>query len=309
MEFTISATGGESVTVQSDNWMMALGKAISFFNLDPTLMGRWVITPGLSGVVHVEDPVIGKAWTVKPVGVLKVVAIEPTSLPPLDEDELDSPRTEDSGDDATIGEPPPLLTMPMRSQLAPPPPEPVHEPAITAEPAGIRRRNTDMVVFSADNLAERLFDLSMELAGAPAETACEMALLLSCEMVPCEASSVARGSAADFHLTIAAATGPVADQLIGRKVPFGEGIVGLCFDARIPVQINDAQNDERHNTDFDQETGFITRDVLCVPVIGEDETVYGVIQLINPEVGIAPEHVDALVQIARTLASALARAE
>jgi hypothetical protein len=295
VEFTITASSGESVSIKSENWMLALGKAMPFFQMDATSMVRWVITPGAEGAVTVEDPVAKRKWTVKP----KEMAVKIVALGPVRESVADAPdweprKEEEEPENAS---PPPMLTMPMKSSLAPPPmPDPPPMPAIT-------RKATD-----AESVAERLFDLSMDIAGAPPEEACQRALALLQEFIPCEASSVARGSVADFHLTIAAATGPVAEQLVGTQVPFGSGYVGLCFDSRIPVQVNGVEGDERHHTDIDENTGFHTRACTCVPVLRGDE-IFGVIQLLNPASPFLPEDIDVAAQVAQTLAEALGGGE
>lgn len=295
MEFTITAASGESVSVHSDNWMAALGKAMPFFQMDATSMVRWVITPGAEGAVSVEDPVAKKSWHIKPKQMaVKIVALGPAREAVADAEEW-KPRVEE--EEPVHAAPPPMLTMPMKSSLAPPPlPEPIPEPTFKA----ISRKTTDN-----ESVTERLFDLSMDIAGAEPVEACNRALDLLQDFIPCEASSIARGSMHDFHLTIVAARGPVADKIVGQVVPFGSGYVGLCFDARIPVQVNGAEQDERHHPDIDAETGFVTHACTCVPIIQGDE-IYGVIQLLNPGSPFITEDIEVASQVARTLAEAFA---
>ena len=294
MEFTVAAASGESVTVQSENWMMALGKAMAFFQMDASNMVRWVCTPGAHGHVRIDDPVTGHSWMVAPVEpVVKVVANSPTD--PTDEDMVCAEDPIDAVDDPMDAPPPPPppLAMPSRSQLRP------------ATPVPVQREAVDQVVFSTESLAERLFELSMDISGAEPAEAARRSLAVILEFVPCEAASIARASVAEFGLVYIAATGPVADQIIGCTVPFGQGLVGLCYEAGIPVQVSPVANDQRHHRAFDDEFGFRTRDVLCVPVSDHDNT-YGVVQLINPIGSFDARHVEAAQTIARTLAAALA---
>jgi len=103
-----------------------------------------------------------------------------------------------------------------------------------------------------------------------------------------------------------AASGPVADQVQGRKVPFGSGLVGLAFDIAGTLQVRDASSDSRHDADFDKSTGFETRGSLCVPVLTSDGRAFGVIQLLNPPgASFDTEQVDVVETVARTLATAL----
>lgn len=316
VEFMVTASTGESVKVQSDNWMMAMGKAMNFFALDATSMGRWVITPGPKGEVSIEDPVRKASWTVRPLDmVVRVVAVRPTTEVPLDDDDIPV-RREPTGEIDPADLPPPPLAMPTKSQLeapAMPAPTPLldddeeWDPIAQVARPKVRRHETSGEVFSSESVAERLFDLSMDIAGAPPEEACQRALELALEFVPCEAGSVLKGTVADFELTIVAATGPIADQLRGRKIAYGTGLVGLCYDANTALQVNDAHKDARHLAEFDETYGFRTRDVLCVPVSNADG-IFGVIQLINPSAPFAEEQVIAVQTIAQTLASALSEA-
>lgn len=54
------------------------------------------------------------------------------------------------------------------------------------------------------------------------------------------------------------------------KVRFGKerGIAGLVAKTGVTVNIKDAYNDARFNKDVDQKTGFVTKSLLCMPVMG-----------------------------------------
>jgi hypothetical protein len=302
----ITAASGEAVTVESENWMIAMGKAMAFFDMDAAQMVRWVCTAGPAGQVLVEDPVARRAWTVRPLDmVLKIVALGASAG--VEHEATDPPDDSYEYDPGAL--PPPTLRMPARSNLAPPPmpapiaeterpePEPEPRPAVTRSP-------TSSDVFSPESLAERLFDLSTDIAGADAKLACQLALDLIEDFVPCEAGSVARSTSTGFELTFVAARGPLAASLLGRTLPFGSGFVGLCFEAGIPVQADAAGGDKRHLGRFDAEFGFVTRETLCVPVT-RDGQVLAVVQLINPLRPFEPYQVEAVVTVARTLAENL----
>jgi sigma-B regulation protein RsbU (phosphoserine phosphatase) len=156
------------------------------------------------------------------------------------------------------------------------------------------------------NLAERLFDRTMDLsAAASADEACRVALDLVLELVACEAGSVLRGGLNDDHLRFAAVAGPAASQLLGQQIPFGHGIVGTSFDLGIAIEVADVSDDPRHAAQIDQQTGFRTRAVLCVPVQGADQY-HGAIQILNPIGGrFSPWHREVVEQVASSLATAL----
>jgi putative methionine-R-sulfoxide reductase with GAF domain len=166
-----------------------------------------------------------------------------------------------------------------------------------------------LAIEAPETLAERVFDLSMDLASAPEEDAYGMALDLLLEFVQAEAGSVARGTLNDPNLKFVAATGPVADEIIGREVGFGEGLVGMCFDVRSTIVVDEVDQDTRHLDQFDAETGFSTVAALCVPVFDETEgLIYGVIQLLNPPGrGFTMQDKEAAELIAQTLSTALTR--
>lgn len=273
MQFTITSAGGEAVKVEATNWMMAMGKAMAFLEVDPGALGRWIVTPSPSGDVRIEDPTTGHDWTVSPVpDTVKVVAVGPEQV------DYESVHPEER----TPAGPPPRLQMPATPSFAPP-----REP-----------------LFSKDELAEQLFDLSEQLVGELPKEACRRALKLVLDFVPAEAASILKGGINDLELTFVAVEGPVADALIGQKVPFGQGLVGLCFDTRVPIQLTDAADDQHHLARFDEATGFTTRSMLCVPIANADG-IFGVIQILNPVSPLDESDVETVRTIGATLASAL----
>ncbi len=76
--------------------------------------------------------------------------------------------------------------------------------------------------------------------------------------------------------------GEKADEILKSAVELkmGEGIAGWVAQNRESVLIADAQNDPRFSSQADQETGFVTRTILCVPLLyGGD--LLGVINVLN----------------------------
>ena len=156
-----------------------------------------------------------------------------------------------------------------------------------------------------NDLAERLFDVSMDIAMAgDVNSACSTALQIALDLVPCEAGSVLRGGINESELKFVAVSGPAASQLLGRAVPFGKGIAGATFDMGITIQVNDVAGDTRHDAKYDKETGFITRSVLCVPVRSQTDF-YGCLQLLNPPKRFEGWHVEVAETVARSLAATL----
>lgn len=66
------------------------------------------------------------------------------------------------------------------------------------------------------------------------------------------------------------------------KVRFGKerGIAGIVARTGVHLNVKDAYNDPRFNKEIDTRTGFITRSILCMPILGVDG-VLGVVQAVN----------------------------
>ncbi|MBF0537745.1 MAG: SpoIIE family protein phosphatase [Nitrospirae bacterium] len=81
-----------------------------------------------------------------------------------------------------------------------------------------------------------------------------------------------------------ALTSRIAEGLTGIhdiRLPMGCGIAGDVARRRKTINIADAYSDARFNIEVDRCTGYRTRSVLCSPIIGSNETLMGVIQVIN----------------------------
>ena len=290
-QFDISTASGESVTVEADNWMSAMGRGIGLLSMDPTDMVQWVCRATEEGVVVIDDPVTGARWTVTPrVPSLRVVASGPQAGDVDVSEEVDTEELPDL--------PGPQLHMPASSL----------QPLEVASLDSVFTTGSELQPLTyteeiSQNLSERLFDLSADMVGGDPADAAQMALEIIGDFVPAEASSVATGTINDLHLTFVAATGPVSADITGQQVPLGAGLVGLCFDLGIPLRVIDVRRDDRHLRTFDEATGFDTRMVICVPVANEYGTV-GVLQVINPERAVSSDDVDVVIQVATTLANA-----
>lgn len=64
------------------------------------------------------------------------------------------------------------------------------------------------------------------------------------------------------------------------RIPMGVGIAGICAQEQKPFIINDAQNDSRVFKGADQSINFVTRNLLCAPLLVKNKII-GVIEVIN----------------------------
>jgi diguanylate cyclase (GGDEF)-like protein len=82
------------------------------------------------------------------------------------------------------------------------------------------------------------------------------------------------------YLVFEIAVGDGADLIKGSRLKVGEGIAGWVAQSGESVLISDAQSDHRFCRRFDEEACFITKSIICVPMINRGK-VLGVIELIN----------------------------
>lgn len=93
-----------------------------------------------------------------------------------------------------------------------------------------------------------------------------------------EAVSVFLVSEDGLTLECRACQGPV--DILGLRVPLGQGIVGRTVAQNCPQMVRDAYRDPDFATQVDAETGFRTRSVLCAPLVTA-QGVIGAIEAIN----------------------------
>lgn len=88
----------------------------------------------------------------------------------------------------------------------------------------------------------------------------------------------------------------------------GQGIAGEVAVSQRPTMVNDAYNDERFYSQVDRTTGFITRSILCAPLLVKDRCI-GVIELLNKIDGpFVAEDMERLTNVTGSVAIALENA-
>ncbi|NPV57447.1 MAG: GAF domain-containing protein, partial [Anaerolineae bacterium] len=99
-------------------------------------------------------------------------------------------------------------------------------------------------------------------------------------ILDCEAGSLLMVDEHTDELVFEVIVGPVATDLAGKRIPPGTGIVGQVVENRNPVIVNDVANSPQWFAKTDQQTGFITRALLVVPLLVKEQII-GVIEVIN----------------------------
>lgn len=70
------------------------------------------------------------------------------------------------------------------------------------------------------------------------------------------------------------------------RVSVRAGIVGECARTRAVINVPDCYADPRFNRDVDRQTGYRTRCLMAVPLIGNDDSLEGVLQVLTKSDGV-----------------------
>lgn len=70
-------------------------------------------------------------------------------------------------------------------------------------------------------------------------------------------------------------------ELISIEIPIDVGIAGSVATTGKSVNIPDPYNDVRFNPKIDRDTGFLTRNLICLPMLNDRNEVFAVVQVLN----------------------------
>lgn len=77
----------------------------------------------------------------------------------------------------------------------------------------------------------------------------------------------------------------VATGMEPIRIPANKGIVGECAQSRELINVPDCYADDRFNRDIDRKTGYKSRCMLTIPLIGYEDSLVGVLQILNKNGG------------------------
>jgi len=97
-----------------------------------------------------------------------------------------------------------------------------------------------------------------------------------------EAASIFLLENNNTELVCQGCAGPV--DITGLRLPAGKGIVGATVRNKTVQMIRDVTKDPNFAQNVDKDTGFITRSILCAPLIIQDNCI-GALELINKKSG------------------------
>ena len=81
----------------------------------------------------------------------------------------------------------------------------------------------------------------------------------------------------------------VGTGLDSIRIPDYKGIVGESAQSRTLINVPDCYADERFNRDIDKQTGYRSRCMLTIPLIGYENSLVGVLQILNKHEGVFDE--------------------
>jgi GAF domain-containing protein len=115
------------------------------------------------------------------------------------------------------------------------------------------------------------------------------------------AASIALHEPADNTLVFRAAAGPEGDGVIGLAIAAHEGIAGYVFATGQPLAVADVGADPRFGRSTAEQTGYVPRSLLAVP-LADDDGVVGVMEWLDRTDGQPFDLAD--LEVARRVAAA-----
>jgi signal transduction histidine kinase len=150
----------------------------------------------------------------------------------------------------------------------------------------------------------RLLNSTLQL-----ELQLEMIQTVATELTETHVASIYLRDVKTDELFFLSATGDAAESLKRIPVPLDGSIAGWVVKTGEPTAVNDVQADARHYAKTDDETGFITRSMMTVPLRAQGKLI-GALQVLN-KVGdkkFTDEDLDLLTTLAAQAAVAIEKA-
>jgi len=88
----------------------------------------------------------------------------------------------------------------------------------------------------------------------------------------------------------------VGTELEHIRIPADKGIVGESAQTRKLINVPDCYADARFNRDIDKQTGYRSRCMLTIPLIGYEDSLIGVLQILNKNDGVFDEQDEFVAQ-------------
>jgi GAF domain-containing protein len=90
----------------------------------------------------------------------------------------------------------------------------------------------------------------------------------------------------------------VADRVVGQiTLPIGFGIAGSVAQTGQVIDTFNPQYDQRYDEKYEALLNYDTKDIYCMPVVGGNGLVVGVLELLNRKRPFTPEDHEFLIQV------------
>ena len=129
-------------------------------------------------------------------------------------------------------------------------------------------------------IARTATDLGPALAPAGHEELLRSITAAAKDIFEAAACSLALLDDAQEELTFYVASGAGAEDVVGLRVPVGQGIAGWVVASGQPIEIADVTRDPRFARDVAESTGYVPRAILAMPLETE-RAMLGVIEVLD----------------------------
>ena len=119
------------------------------------------------------------------------------------------------------------------------------------------------------------------LAASPPDDLLDRILRTAARVIPSAEGALFLVDQERRLLTFDAMIGQTAKTMRGTSFPLGHGIAGLVAVSGQALAVANAQDDPRHAKDIAAQSGYFPTTILAVPVVGDDGTVLGVLELLD----------------------------
>lgn len=135
------------------------------------------------------------------------------------------------------------------------------------------------------------------------------ALICVEQLLEAEASSIFEVDKEKGELFFRLARGEATPRITGMRLKIGEGIAGWVALTEEPLMVADTAQDSRFYQQFDVQSGFTTRSILCVPVQSKGQLI-GVLEALNKrgDRGFAESDMELLTLLGNLIGTALENA-
>jgi GAF domain-containing protein len=164
-------------------------------------------------------------------------------------------------------------------------------------------------IYNRDNLRNLVQLSSLINSSLETQEVLDNALMSVEQSLNAEVSSIFEVDQVKGELFIRLARGPGSDKIKTLRLKIGEGIAGWVAQTEKPLICPDPYKDARFSRHFDDESGFRTRSILCVPLKSRDRLV-GVVEVINKKAaqGFTAEDLEVLTMLGNMIGPALENA-